>query len=121
MALEITGKVIKVLPELSGTSAAGKSWIKQDFVIEEIEGQYPKKICFTGFGEKVVPVVKTLAPGQTVTVHFNVSSREYNEKWYSEISAWRIDKNNASAPAESGAPFTPASIATEEPGDDLPF
>ena len=121
MALEITGKVVKVLAELAGTSAAGKAWVKQDFVIET-EDQYPKKVCFTGFGEKVVPIVKTLAPGQTVTVHFNVSSREYNEKWYSEISAWRIDKNGAAATSEEpGAAFTPASITSDEPGDDLPF
>lgn len=38
--LSIKGKVVKVLPELSGTSTAGKTWIKQDFVIEEIDGSF---------------------------------------------------------------------------------
>lgn len=91
--LSIKGKVIKVLPELSGTSQAGKTWVKQDFVIEEIEGSYPKKICFTGFGDKVVPVVKTLTVGQEVEVYFNAESREYNDKYFTQLNAWKISKN----------------------------
>jgi hypothetical protein len=122
MALEITGKVFKVLAEQAGTSAAGKAWVKQEFVVET-EEQYPKKICVTAMGEKIVPVVKTLVPGQQVTVHINIESREYQDRWFSNINAWRIDKlaaGSSETPA-AGAPFTPASIVTEEAGDDLPF
>ena len=89
MALEVTGKVYKVLAEQSGVSKTGTNWVKQEFVIETDE-QYPKKICISAMGDKLVPVVKTLAPGAQITVHINLESREYNERWYSEIRAWRI-------------------------------
>lgn len=90
--LSIKGKVIKVLPETSGTSQAGKAWVKQDFVIETAD-EYPKKVCFTAFGEKIVPVVKTLTVGQEVEVSFNAESREHNEKYYTQLNAWKISKN----------------------------
>lgn len=123
MALEITGKVFKVLAEQSGTSAGGKAWVKQEFVVET-EEQYPRKICVSAMNEKVVPIVKTLTPGQQVTVHINIESREYQEKWFTNVNVWRIDKvasSTGDAAAAPGEPFTPASIAKEEAGDDLPF
>ena len=52
MSFKTTGKVLQVLPELKGTSARGE-WKKQDFIIETAEEQYPKKICFTLFNDKI--------------------------------------------------------------------
>jgi hypothetical protein len=43
--MQITGKLIKVLPLQSGISKTGSEWKKQDFVIET-EGAYPKTVCF---------------------------------------------------------------------------
>lgn len=121
MSLEITGKVIAVLPEQSGTSAGGKSWTKQDFVIET-EDQYPKKIACTAFGEKVVPIASKLTIGQEITVHINIESREFNEKWFTNVSAWRIDLNPngiTNKPVESIHVKTNEEIVSD--GDDLPF
>ena len=92
MALEIEGKVLLILPEQSGTSAAGKAWVKQELVIET-EDQFPKKVCVAGMGDKIVPVIKSLTVGQKVTVHINVESKEFNGRWFSNINVWRIDKN----------------------------
>ena len=44
MALEINGKIIKILPQQSGTGRNGV-WKKQDFILETNE-QFPKKISF---------------------------------------------------------------------------
>jgi hypothetical protein len=49
MALEITGKVISILTEQTGSGKNGV-WVKQDFVIETTE-QYPKKVCFSAWGD----------------------------------------------------------------------
>ena len=88
------GKVFAILAEQKGTSAGGKAWSKIDFVIEETEGQYPKKVIFNAMGEKMLPVVKSLTVGQLVEVHYNLDAREYNGKWFTNINAWRIDKNS---------------------------
>ena len=51
--MEITGKIIAVLPEQSGVSKAGNEWKKQEYVLETHD-QYPKKVCFQIFGAAVV-------------------------------------------------------------------
>jgi predicted SnoaL-like aldol condensation-catalyzing enzyme len=90
----IKGKVFAILAEQKGVSQSGKEWSKIDFVIEETEGQYPKKVSFNAMGEKLLPVVKSLSVGQLVEVHYNLDAREYNGKWFTNINAWRIDKNS---------------------------
>ena len=90
MALEIEGKVILVLPEQSGTSQAGKTWRKQSFVIET-EEQYPKKVIFNVWND-MVDTVKQLSSGEKVKVLFRVESRQFNERWYTDLTAWKITK-----------------------------
>ena len=46
--MEVTGKIILALPEMSGTSKAGNAWKKREYVLETQE-QYPKKIHFDFF------------------------------------------------------------------------
>lgn len=86
--MEIKGTIIQVMPVQSGTSAAGKDWAKQDFVLET-PGQYPKKICFTLWGEQKINDYD-LQPNLEVTVYFNLESREYNGRWYTEAKSDKI-------------------------------
>ena len=79
MSLEIEGKVVNILQEQTGEGKNGK-WVKQDFVIETSD-QYPKKVCFTTWGDKAAEV-KKLNMGDNLVVSFNAESREYNQKWY---------------------------------------
>jgi hypothetical protein len=88
MALELTGKLVSLLPEQTGTGKNG-NWVKQDFVIETTE-QYPKKICFSAWGDKAAQV-KSLQAGQTVKVSFNAESREFNGKWYTDLRIWKLE------------------------------
>ena len=41
--MEVTGKIILALPEMSGTSRAGNAWKKREYVLETQE-TYPRKI-----------------------------------------------------------------------------
>lgn len=125
MALEITGKLFKVLAEVTGAGKNG-SWVKQEFVIETME-QYPKKVCCSAWGEKVS--IKGFQPGDQLKVSFNIESREYNERWYTDLRAWKIEALSGSV--ESSNPATaqkenfPGDVTsfTAEGGeaDDLPF
>ena len=82
---EYTGTVVKVLPKMTGQGAKG-SWQKQQFVIET-EGQYPKKIAFDLWGDKVDKCPKE---GDMVTVGYNAESREYNEICNTYLKAWKV-------------------------------
>ena len=47
--MEITGRIIAVLPVQGGISKNGNEWKKQEYVLETHD-QYPKKVCFQIFG-----------------------------------------------------------------------
>jgi hypothetical protein len=104
MALEFEGNLIKVLPEVTGQGKNGV-WVKQDFVLET-EEQYPKKACFTAWGDKAADL-KTFSLGEKLRISFSVESREYNERWYTDLKAYRIE--NASGASSSSAATPPAS------------
>ena len=133
MALELIGKLIKTLPVQSGTSARG-TWSKQDFIVETQE-QYPRKICVSAWGERVNEL-SVMAEGDVLKVSFNLESREFNERWYTDVRAWRIEKQQAGAataplsqvassavpPSSSPPPTTEDPFgASQQEVDDLPF
>jgi Domain of unknown function (DUF3127) len=134
MALEIEGNLIKFLPEVTGQGAKGP-WVKQEFVIETQE-QYPKKVCMSAWGDRVQDL-KNYALGDALRVTFGVESREYNERWYTDVRVIRIDSvggtggGGNAAPQASTQPKPQPSKPAELPpagdlssfteGDDLPF
>jgi len=125
MPLEITGKLIQVQPEQTGAGKNGTNWVKQDFIIETAAEQYPKKICFSAWGDKM-QILKTLNPGTQINVAFDIESREFNGKWYTNLKAWKIAPAG-SAPSAPGIDREPVEYtdlnAAADAGskDDLPF
>lgn len=131
MALEIEGKLTKILPETSGQGSQG-TWVKQNFIIETRE-QYPKKVCFVAWGDKV-DTVRKLVEGEDLKISFNVESREFNERWYTDLRAWKIEKLGAASKPNLNPPAAKKeynqveektkleeTFPESEQGDDLPF
>jgi len=116
--LKVRGVVTEILPEEVGVSVAGKDWKKQEFVIET-EGQYPKNICFTLFGDKT-DLLSTISHGMTVDVSFNVESREHNGRWFHNINAWKIISANNNVPVNGTDEDNPLKQG-EGTDEDLPF
>jgi hypothetical protein len=85
--MEISGTIIQVIPEKSGTSARGP-WRKQEYVLETQQGDYPKKICFMAWGDKIDEFA--IREGQQVRVDVDLESREFNGRWYTDVKAWRV-------------------------------
>ena len=90
MALEIEGKIIRKLAVQSGKSARG-DWSKQEFVIEYQDGNYPTQACLNVWGPEKVKDLEKYQIGDTVKVSFSISSREYNNRWYTDLRAWKIE------------------------------
>jgi hypothetical protein len=89
MIMEVTGKIIQVLPEQGGVSkTSGKDWKLQAYVLETQE-QFPKKVHFEIFGEDRIKA-NPCNLDDMVTVSFDIESREYNGRWYTSIRAWRV-------------------------------
>jgi hypothetical protein len=122
--MQLTAKLTQVLPMESGMGKNGE-WKKQSIIVET-DGQYPKKICITAWGDKINP--SQLQAGNTLTVDFDIESREFNGRWYTDVKAWKIETAGATMP-EAMIPAPPADYALPEPPpaapapdfDDLPF
>ena len=99
--MEITGRLIMVLPLQQGTGKSGTPWQKQEFIIETIE-QYPKKICANLWGDKT-DALQRLQIGTVVKMSFSLESREFNGKWYTDVRAWKLELADA-IPAGYGQP-----------------
>ena len=139
--MELTGKIIAVLPAQSGVSArTGNNWMSQDYVIE-VPGKYPSKCLFRIFGEDRIKQFN-IQQGEDLTVQFDIDAHEFNGRWFNDIRAYNVIRGQmpvAGAPvagvapgAPQAAPFPPAGGATapfppaQEPAgegsaDDLPF
>jgi hypothetical protein len=122
MSLEIIGNLYKIMPEIKGVSSKGE-WVKQDFIIET-EDKFPKKVSITAWSEKVEDL-KKLRPGDRLKVSFNLESREYNEKWFTDVKAWKIEKagegSSAGRDAGPGQEFERTPPPETQIDDDLPF
>ena len=130
--MEITGKLIKILPEVSGESARGP-WVKGGFVIET-EGEYPRQCAFMMFGADKLAMLKNLPMGSSVLVKFHPESREFNDRWYTDLRCWDVQPAGQAAPTQAWTPQAPAAApaapaadntafaaAPQSPEDDLPF
>jgi hypothetical protein len=85
--MQLTAKLIQLLPIQTGTGKNGQ-WKKQDIIVET-DGQYPKKICISIWGEKINE--SQLQIDNILKIDFDIESREYNSRWYTDIKAWKID------------------------------
>lgn len=127
MSLEIEGKILELLPEQNGEGKNGP-WRKRSFVIET-EDQYPKKVCFDVWGDRI-DTLDSFSMGSSIKVAFDVESREYNGKWYTNAKAWRMeavgggnagDAGRGSTTNKADDPFPDDLMSTSSNDDDLPF
>ena len=89
--MQIIGKLVQKLERETGTSKSGKSWEKQDVLIEQSGTEYNKEVVITFFGDKIKSL-RDIEEGSEVSVSINLSSREYNGKYYHNIQGWFIAK-----------------------------
>lgn len=87
--MELIAKLVKKLPQEVGQGKNGQ-WIKGAFVVET-EEEFPKKVHFNVWGENMVKALDSIKEDDQIKVYFSVESREYNERWYTDLKAYRID------------------------------
>ncbi len=134
--MELEGKIILDLPEEGGTSKAGNIWRKKSWVLETFS-QYPRKVKFDTFGDRVDTL--RFEVGKSYKVSVDAESREFNGRWYTDLRAFASQEIGAPDPMDGQQPFAqqpaapfggtqPATSAPIDPfaggandTDDLPF
>ena len=138
--MDIKGKIIQKMEPVGGVSKAGNQWKKQEYVLETLDS-YPKKVKFDFFGDRADQY--PLEVGDVITLSYDIESREFNGRWYTDIRGFKAVKVDPAAagagapapyPAAAGgpapAPAPDAGMAPvadqppfDQPGapDDLPF
>lgn len=99
-------------PMVHGVSkTTGNAWQKCGFAIET-SGTYPRKVYFTLFGDKTS---QCPSMGQDVTVDFDAESRQWGERWYTDLSAWRVEQPQQQPSPSNQAPVHTVTQAQPEP------
>lgn len=94
--MEIQGKIILDLPLQQGVSKAGNPWKKKEWVLETTGTQYPRQVKFDFFGDRADS--NPLQVGQEYIISFDLESREFNGRWYTDVRAF------ASRPVDGSVP-----------------
>ncbi len=113
--MEVKGRIFQIIDPVTGESTRGP-WKKQEFVIETMD-QYPKKVCFTVWNDKIP--LNTFTPESVITVFFNAESREYNGRWYTDLSAWKVEIGDSTTGSADTPP--PPEELMQPSEDGLPF
>lgn len=132
--MEISGRITQILNKQTGEGKNG-TWEKQEYVLEYgSDSRYPKKVCFNLWGDKIGQF--NLQMGEEITLSFDLESREYNGRWYTDVKGWNVNKKGSGSNAGNGGynnntannvgfsageedPF--ATTGSDAGMDDLPF
>ena len=115
--MQLTAKLIQLLPIQTGTGKNGE-WKKQDIIVET-DGQYPKKVCISIWGEKINE--QQLVVGNSLTIDFEIESREFSGRWYTDLKAWKVDNASQGTLQSNNLKDIEPLDLNEKPDDVLPF
>lgn len=113
--MQLIAKILQLLPLQSGNGKNGE-WKKQDIIVET-EGQYPRKICISVWGDKINQTI--LQIGSPLKIDFDIESREYNGRWFTDLKAWKIESLNK-APSINSVQVDSSTNISDNP-EDFPF
>jgi hypothetical protein len=105
--MQIIGKLVKKLDKETGVSKSGKSWEKQSIMVEQSGTDYNKEVVISFFGDKIKSI-RDVEVGSEINVSINLSSREYNGKYFHNIDGWfcaKLGEETVGPDNESDLPF----------------
>jgi len=124
MAYKAEGRVHKIFDTEQKTA----TFSAREFVIEVQDGQYPQMVKFQLTQDKCA-LMDDVNEGDQVVVDFDLRGREWNDKFFTNLNAWRVTAAGGSdggadsggAPADSSKYPPSATDANADFDDDIPF
>ena len=115
--MELAGKIISILPLQKGEGKNGP-WKRQEYIIETTD-KIPRKVCFSLWGEKIDQF--QINEGDETEVMFDLESREYNGRWYTDVKAWKCVKRGKTVEGGEIPPEILDEDGDASSNDGLPF
>ena len=86
-----TGKIALIERTASGVSQSGREWQKVTLVLEvnDYKDTYIKQ-AFIAFGDLADTILNDFVEGDEVEAAWSISSREWNGRWYTDATLFRI-------------------------------
>lgn len=83
---KIDGTLHKVFPTENKT----ETFQAREFVITTQDGNYQQFVKFQLTQDRC-QLVDNYKPGQLVTVHFDIRGREWQDKYFTNLNAWKVE------------------------------
>lgn len=92
MNVKFTGKIIAAGQVQMGTSQNGTQWSSQEYVIEELNEQYPSRAVIQVYGSDKLQQFN-IQLGEIITAHIGLKARQSKEgRWFNQLDCWKVER-----------------------------
>ena len=119
MSFEVEGKLYRKFE----TEKKKDTFQTREFVLLVEQGQYPQHIKFQLVQDRC-EIIDNIAEGTNLKVYFDLRGREWQEKFFTNLQAWRVEAAGQESKPKAAAGDFPSAPPVADEGssyDDLPF
>ena len=94
MNVKFTGKIIAAGQVQMGTSQNGTQWSSQEYVIEELNQQYPSRAVIQVYGSDKIQQFG-IQVGEIITANIGLKAHQSKEgRWFNQLDCWKVERPN---------------------------
>lgn len=94
MNVKFTGKIIAAGQVQMGTSQNGTQWSSQEYVIEELNQQYPSRAVIQVYGSDKIQQFG-IQVGEIITANIGLKAHQSRDgRWFNQLDCWNVERPN---------------------------
>ena len=94
MNVKFTGKIIAAGQVQMGTSQNGTKWSSQEYVIEELNQQYPSRAVIQVYGSDKIQQFG-IQVGEIITANIGLKAHQSKDgRWFNQLDCWKVERPN---------------------------
>lgn len=95
MNVTFTGKIIAAWQVQTGTSKNGTQWSSCEYVIEELNQQYPARAVIQVYGSDKLQQFN-IQVGEIITAHIGLKAHQSKDgRWFNQLDCWKVQRPTA--------------------------
>ena len=95
-----------------GTSQNGTQWSSQEYVIEELNEQYPSRAVIQVYGSDRIQQFG-IQVGEIITANIGLKAHQSRDgRWFNQLDCWKVERPNGQ---QQGQAFSPQVNASGQP------